>query len=496
MSYTKPEIDLNLKHYAGERSDVIKEVLLQIKKYLRNPEVPLEHRVIYSAIYNSLTYYKNISSLSITGETEGKTFLEKTICQINEDYKYLADKYGTDKTNPVITMKARIKSPISAMDKILDKVSEYVKEGRDLTLLNESLRDFIGIRVIIDPPSEIKAKGKQAESDYCYQIFDDLMKHHGVSRQLLGENQEENDYEFIPVSTHHDPNKLKKLKERPEKEGYSVDPDAAGVFIPKTRPDVVELYDEYFKDYRMWPKSMLYQRIHSCVHPQFEGYESFDSAIPTYIIPSKNNKPSMEYQFCTAEEEEYSEHGGASHTDYKDRAFYRLRIPLLMSLDKKQNKIRLHRLDESMEEFYGYSFKDMFNIDYQDFLEVFDTNERDDILAGIKLVSYNPEHNEYCLNDNPKAVLLDTSHKGAKFIKDLLGNASKEELEKFYDANGLLDGSIRVHNLPNPSKKKYVPSRKINIFSFTRTKKLKSKALQDSDRKKIDAIKAQSHDEH
>lgn len=437
------EIDLNLQHYVGERTDVLKKVQLEIKNYLRTAAITDSQRAIYSAIYNALTYYQMISDLSISGESANPTFLEQTIAQINDDFSYLSEKYYSgDIENPVISMKARVKSPISAMDKILDKISEYVKTGRDLSKLNESLRDFIGIRIIVNPPPEIKALGKQAELDYCYTIFDDLMKYHGIVRQLHGE-PDIDDYTFIPVPTEHDPLKLAKIKSRPDKEGYEFDPEEEGVYIPVSRPGFLEEYDEYFKDYIKWPKLKLYQRVHACVNPKFHEHEEIPSKLPTYMIPSQSNCPAIEYQICTLDQEEYAEHGKAAHTEYKPRTFHRLRIPLIISLDSQLNKLRLNRLDESMEMFYGYSFKDLFFIDYQDFLKTFNTQDRNDVLAGIKAVSYDEENEEYFLEETFKPILF-AKERGPYFIKELLETATPEELQRFYSANGILDNSIKT----------------------------------------------------
>jgi hypothetical protein len=266
------------------------------------------------------------------------------------------------------------------------------------------------------------------------------MRHHGIQRQLDG-IPEENDFEFIPVNTEHDPNKLNKIKNRPKIEGFLFNPEEVGVFIPSSRPECVDSYDSYFKDYRMHPKAKLYQRLHACVHPSFEN--SINHNIPNYIIPPKSYKPAIEYQICTIDEEHFAEYGKAAHTEYKDRTFYRLRIPLLISLDEKSKKLRLDRLDESMENFYGYSFKDMFNIEYQTFLQEFDTQERDEILAGKKTISYNKDNNEYYLEDAVTPLILDEQNIG--FVKNLLNIATQEELLAFYEANGILDGSLKIN---------------------------------------------------
>lgn len=436
------EVDLNLRHYIGNRSDVIKDVKTKISNYLRSPEISIIDRSIYSAIYNSLTYYQNISDLSISGESEDKTFLENTLKDFNEDIKYLCEKYNSDSpfAPKVIEVKGRIKSPISAMDKILEKVTEYVKDGRDLTKLNESLRDFIGLRIIINPPPEVVAQGKQAESDFCYMIFDDLMKHKGIQRQLDGEPPESKDFEFISVNTAHHPNKLQKIMDRPKKEGYAFNPEQEGVFIPQTRPESCNRYAEFFKDYRMYPKKRLYQRIHTCAKPFYSKFIPKER-LPNFIIPAQITEPAIEYQMCLKSEEEFAEHGKAAHSEYKEKIFHRLAIPLLMFDDEESNKVRTGRLDESMEEFYGYSFQDMFGIDYQTFLRTFDRQQQDEILAQRLQINLDKDTNEYVLTPSPKIIIAD-KEQSTQFLQNLIKTATTEELKRFCDVNGILDGSI------------------------------------------------------
>lgn len=436
------KVDLNLRHYVGDRSDVIKDVKIQISNYLRNPDVSCASTKIYSAIYNALTYYQNISDLSISGETADKTFLENTISEFNKDYQYLASKYNTE-THQVIQAKGRIKSPISAMEKILEKISEYIHDGIDLKPLNNSLRDFIGLRIIIDPPEEIKAQGKQAEADFCYKVFDDLLTHRGIKRQKDGESSNPDDYRFIKVNTVHDPNKLQKMKNRPSKEGFIYNPEELGIFIPCERPDFVEKYDEFIKDYQMYPKANLYQRLHTCAHPYFANFIPKQHT-PNYIIPSTSTDTSIEYQVCTLEEEIFAEHGKAGHTEYKgkdEKIFHRLGTPLFMKIDENTEEIRLTRLDESIKEFYGYSFEDMFNIDYQTFLRTFDAAQRDDILAGNLLIEFDEYTQEYVLVPAEKPIILEESQ-SLDYVQDLLQNASPEELRRFYEKNGILDGTL------------------------------------------------------
>ena len=450
----KQEVDLNLRHYVGHHSDVIRDVKLRINNYLKQTDLSCGTREVYSAIYNALTYYQNISELSIPGETSYKTFLDNTIEEFNKDFEYLSKKYNSeDPTVPrVIQAKGRVKSPISAMGKILEKTAEYIRDGMKLTDLNNSLRDFIGLRIIVDPPQEIKQLGKQAESDFCYLVFHDLLDHRGILRQTKNEDSLDTDYQFISVNTVHDPNKQQKLKERPKKEGYIYDPESLGIFIPKERPECLEQYDDFFKDYRMFPKAKLYQRLHTCARPYYEKFIP-KTITPNYIVPSTAYGPSIEYQVCTLEEEDFAEHGKASHTDYKgERKFHRLGIPLFMKFDENINKIRLTRLDEAIKEFYGYTFESMFNIDYQTFLRTFDVSQRDDILAGNLDINYDEKTGEYTLDSSSTPIAVSASQP-MPYIQNLLKNTSEENLRRFYEKNGILDGTIHSSKTsPNTSK--------------------------------------------
>lgn len=445
MNYTIPEVNLNLRYYIGDRSDTIKTVQRKIKQYLKTAEVDYTHKSIYSAIYNALVYYQAVSDLPISGETAKKTFLENTVAQINEDYKYLSNKYG----NEAITMRARIKSPVNAMDKILTKIEEYVKDGRDLRRLNESLRDFIGIRVIVNCPPEIKAQGKQAESDFCYQVFNDLVEYHGIRRQLSGKPPKEKDYDFIPVNTDDDPTKLERIKNRAINKQFKLDPEKENIFIPKNRPKFIEDYDGFVKDYRLYPKPHLYQRMHICAHPHYSN-SIHKRPLPNYITPPLTFNPAIEYQVCTEEEDRWAD---ASHLEYKDRPFHRLGIPLLVELDKSRNKFRLLRFDECIKDFYGYSFKDMFNIDYQDFLNLFNTGQRDDILAGKIKIRFDEDLEEYLLDKSPTTIIL-YEDKNIEFVNRLLQNSSKDELKRFFEVNNLRNNSIYVDKLRNYKKSK------------------------------------------
>ena len=88
-----PEIDLNLRHYDGRPTDVIKKIKNEIEKYLMNESVSDYNRKIYSAIFNALDYYKAISYLPSPEYQTGETFLSYSIQELNDNYEQLS-KYN------------------------------------------------------------------------------------------------------------------------------------------------------------------------------------------------------------------------------------------------------------------------------------------------------------------------------------------------------------------------------------------------------------------
>lgn len=123
-----PEVDLNLRHYAGHPSDAIKLLKRNIEQYLRNP-CSSKNREVYSAVYNALDYYKSILYSSASDFSTGPTFLNHSLINMKKDYDFLSQKYNSNDITlpPVITINGRIKSPISAIEKIKDKIEEYIK---------------------------------------------------------------------------------------------------------------------------------------------------------------------------------------------------------------------------------------------------------------------------------------------------------------------------------------------------------------------------------
>ena len=487
-----PEIDLDLRHYSGQPSDVIKKIKSDIERYLSNPEL-VEQRVvtrysnneaycstaynvreIYSAIYNALNYYKNISYSPSAEYETGSTFLSNSIGAFNKDYEYLSQKYNSvDKSqDPVISVSGRIKSPLSFMEKVKEKIVEYIDENRDFRYFNESLRDLIGVRFVINPPKEIQEQGLQAESDFLYKVYFDLMNQHGITAPS-NLPLKKDVYRFFPVNTRHDPEKLSKIKARSKNEGFAsyVQNGVNGFFLPAHRiPEIEqECVDSVTKDYNFYPKYKGYQSIHTCVIPYF-SQDVEQMLLPSCIIPPSCNDSFIEYQFRTAKQDEFAEYGPVSHnTEYKPTgSYHRLAVPFYIEFDSSdnlseitydqshilkkplnyKNKLKLRNFGESFKKFYGPSFEEYFGIPFKRFRDIFGSQDRNDILAKRKLVVYNEKSDLYYTQDienqkqNPISIALTSEEILA--LKQILSSQDASELSKFFSKQHLQDAIIQV----------------------------------------------------
>lgn len=487
-----PEIDLQLRHYSGHPSDVIKKIKSDIEYYLSNPNLEENHtslrydknnnpymvsyniRQIYSAIYNALNYYKNISYLPSAEYKTEDTFLSNSLRTFNEDYEYLSSKYNTDDLSqePVISVSGRIKSPLSFVDKVREKVVEYIEQGRDFRYFNESLRDLIGVRFIINPPAEIQQKGPEAEVEYLYKVFYDLMERHGIT-QPSNPSLEKGLYKFYPVNTRHDPHKSEKIKSRPDKEGFAVwvQNGNHGFYRPTKRIPEMEqsCVDSVTKDYIRWPKFKGYQSLHVCVIPYY-SQDVEHMLVPSCIIPPSCRDSFIEYQFRTEKENMYAEHGPASHNfEYKPTgSYHRLAVPLYIEFDSPENyteisydpsripqkpssyvnKLRVRNFGESFKKFYGPTFEEFFGIPFKRFRDVFDSQDRNDILSRRKVVIHDEERDIYTAqlaqNITPNPISLALSPEELMNLKEILSNNDTHRLAEFFRKQHLQDAIIQV----------------------------------------------------
>ena len=491
-----PEIDLHLRHYSGHPSDVIKKLKSDIERYLSNPNleenrtvlrydennnpymISYNIRQIYSAIYNALNYYKNISYLPSAEYETGESFLSNSVRTFNEDYDYLAQKYNSkDPTqDSVINVCGRIKSPLSFMDKVREKIVEYIEQGRDFRYFNESLRDLIGVRFVINPPKEIQNQGLEAETDYLYHVFYDLMEHHGITKPKDAP-LETGLFKFFPVNTRHDPQKLINIKSRPDEEGFAVwvQNGIKGFYRPTKRiPEVEqECVDTVTKDYIRWPKYKGYQSLHVCIIPYYS--QDVDHInIPKCIIPPSCKDSFIEYQFRTAKENEYAERGPVSHnTLYKPTgSYHRLAVPFYIEFDNPENlpetaydpsrtikkplnyinRLKLRNFGESFKKYYGPSFEEFFGIPFKKFRDVFGSQDRTDILSKRKTVIYDKESDIYTTEEvvaeKPNPVSLALTPDEVLNLKEILASKDGSRLVEFFSKQHLQDAVIQV--IQNP----------------------------------------------
>ncbi len=473
LDWEVEEIDLNIRHYLGHHLQVFKSIKKDIENYLSNPDVPLEKRQIYSSIYNALNYYIAISNLPSENSNGENNFVENCIASFNEDYDYLSKKYNLGNTE-TITFLGRVKSPISFMGKVKNKVTEYLKNGKDLAYLNESITDLIGIRIIVDPPEDVKSNGLQAESDYLYKVFYDLASFRNI---FPSENKSSTSpYRFIPVNTISYPRKLENIKNRVKKEGFAEE-IAAGkvsIHIPTSRPAEFdeEPLKSIIKDYNLHPKHSGYQALHTCISPIYSD-NILTTDTPSYIIPPKNNYITFEYQVRTKKQDDYAEHGFASHgSSYKKReSFHRLGIPYYISSDFQCNRnskteldtnnsstqnnnsrtLKIRPFEESFEKYYGYTFESYFGISYKDFIEKLTPIEQESLLNREKqLVPAEEISTSKKLTQTlPSSIVLTEDE--LKNLKKILENDDMEALSEFFDNHNLIDSNS---NSFDPQKQK------------------------------------------
>lgn len=478
-SWEVPEIDLNIRHYSGHPSDVIKTIKKDIEDYLQNPNVPYKQRSIYSAVYHALNYYKDISYLPAPEYGTETTFLDNAIKTFNNDLEYLSSKYDLDDPMqpPVITVSARIKSLSSFVDKVKEKVDEYLDEGRDFTYFNESLRDPIGVRFVIDPPKEVQEQGLQAESNYLYHIFHDLMNKHGIVSQATNTkiNQTFDMFKFIPVNSRYDSTKQDKIRNRVQIQlDNGLEPfssklyDENGnlkIFIPDSIPDFIDSpsYTDYFKDYNRYPKFKGYQALHACVIPSFSKDASTDEDIPSYIIPSNAKDHAIEYQFVTAKQNYQNDKGVASTAERKPfnknlNYYHRLLVPSFITADNfdlygrsdesydissskhssDSKKLKLRNYGYSFEKHYGASFKSFFGVPFRTFRDTLVSSDRNKILSRKAICVFDKVAERYRVEDIHQVPVAFT----AEELQNL--NSSPENLKSLPETAGLADGSVIV----------------------------------------------------
>lgn len=437
-SWEIPEVDLNLRHYSGSVSDVFKKIKHDIVSYLMSPAATDASKKIYSAIYNALDYYEVLSP-EFSGNND---FLDSAIQTFNEDLDYLSGKYNTPEAQ-VISLNARIKSPLSFVEKVKDKVNEYISENRNFVYFNESLRDILGVRVVVNPPPHIKSQGLQAESDYLYDVFYSLMTSRGILENP--EISDDSKFKFLDVNTRYDTNKLEKMKKNKYPGKFILTSDTPTfkdtrrlekyecIVKPTTRPAFIDEIDSKVKDYHFYPKKSGYQSLHICIVPKFsKNVQKMD--LPNCIIPSATSDYSIEYQFRDSREDDFSNFGPASHGKLKpfEKIYHRLAIPSFIDTDEtipimtSKRALKPRTFGENYQRFYGPTFENRFNINYQMFSYTFDEATQDDILAGVKVVNFDEHTNTYNAVPNPIPLCVERNDRQTLEDPNTMASALEE----------------------------------------------------------------------
>ncbi len=337
---------LKMEDISGTNSEVLTIYLYELNNFIRTHNLNKSEKMLYTSLQSALEYYKYISDTNSPFFTSVLDYTERETIALQKKFP------GLD-----IKTSLRVKSPISAYNKILDKIQEYIVKGRDLKDLNSSLRDFIGIRRIISPKNALLNNPKKSA----------LRTLEFAEMQLI--NQERVGCNIIPI-------RKEKIHAIEAFHPYQIDPETQEMYIPKHFEIPENLTDRFrysVKNYIAYPKESLYQTLQYC----------------TYLPFSKQY--ALEYQVRDTNMHKIAEEGQAKHTNYKvgfdtDKArfqtrFVRANTPIEYEFDQKTQKMIPYSLDKSLRIHKGYSFQDRFGISEEEFYENFTKEDQDRILS-------------------------------------------------------------------------------------------------------------------
>ena len=314
------------------------------------------------------------------------------------------------------------------------------------------------------------------------------MEHHGITKPQDAP-LENGLYKFFPVNTRHDPTKLSKIKSRPDEEGFAVwvQNGVKGFYRPSKRiPEIdQEPVDNVTKDYIRWPKYKGYQSLHVCIIPYY-SQDVDHISIPNCIIPPSCKDSFIEYQFRTAKEHEYAEHGPVSHNSkYKPTgSYHRLAVPFYIEFDNPENlpeisydpsrtvkkplnyvnRLKLRNFGESFKKYYGPSFEEYFGIPFKKFRDVFGSQDRTDILSKRKTVIYDKDADIYTTQDipsqKPNPISLALTPEEILTLKEILASKDGNHLAEFFSRQHIQDAVIQVLQSPENLKPASTTSQK------------------------------------
>lgn len=343
MQYTEDIFNLKLTDISGNTSrEILDTYIDNLENFINTTNLPNSSSKIYMAYLNGLKYYQSISN-------PNDNAFKKLLSLMNSQYTSLKKKY------PKLKLEGRIKSVLSADEKIKDKICEYIKENRDLKDLNFSLRDFIAFRFIL--PKNKFLNSEFLEVQRCYRL---------LNKQIhIAEKQG-----FVPV-----PIRKERLEKIKEKHNYSTNPKEANLYIPKFRsPFFPKRFSSFVRDYIRYPKETLYQSLH------------YSANLPNFENASQK---AIEFQFRTSNMHKHAEYGIFSHDKiYKQNNFFHiLNVPIYI---KANNYGLLEPLtfEKNLKTKYD-DFQNIYNIPYSAFKTQLTLDEQTKLLSGTHSAVFN-----------------------------------------------------------------------------------------------------------
>ena len=388
--WENPNVNLDLDNttiYGKGTSEAIKEAKSQINRFLHSfNSVPVENlseqdiiqKKIYESILKAIKHYEQIA---ITPESEFKSkqsFKEFALSEISLEHKYLVEKYKTiypEYDQPSIEISVRIKSFMSFLNKALTQIDEYwkkmetarvEKEGNnsqnttkkknnqnkydtnamlnDIDNMLDKLQDLFGIEYVVTPPKSVMINGLEGKFDFLNQFSIYLMEYHNVYNSENPEFSLPHEVKFLKVPQ----NRINEMNKAKTSPGFD---KKRNIWVPFYNPN---------------PEIDLYRRDY-VKNPKLSGYQAFHM----YGIINEDGNV-VEWHIHIPETKEYADKGPACHKNYKsfETSFNRLALPFFYKLDSQTGQFRELNNEERMIETYGINHKDLFNTDFDIFVQL------------------------------------------------------------------------------------------------------------------------------
>lgn len=338
---------LDITNFHGSKNMVLENYINYLKNLNSQTTLDFLGHKLLSSYINKLLDYKKTSN---TTTTEFQEFIE----YVNEEYQYLKNKFPYIH----IDFQGRIKSLISADNKIKKDLKNSILNGENIE--DSNIKDIIAYRYILSIPKNI-AQTEEQEIDLCYKFFEEQIKFNLNNRHK-------------PIIVKHlDSSSSTDLLSRASKNN---------IYIPKK--EYCSQFSKYVKDYIKHPKDSLYQALHV-----------------RYSIKSLP----FECQIKTKRMHEYAEFGGARHSNYKPRNNFNInKVPQELGFVKTPNgnKIDFLSIDESIKLYYGYNFKDIYGISFEEFNSNYTQKQQSIILRKACKIN---EDGSICLKYSKDSIL-------------------------------------------------------------------------------------------